>query len=151
MAIKMSAEKEKEFDELSGFLEYYSTHFLGIDREDEQHPSSCLQELADKFGKPRALQGLKQAINDAIEDTSHLDLELLQRLDSELSSKGIITLSTLRRRYWEKYKRILKRGSIKNATEYHLINGLLCDLENALPVQENEALSAMISEFEKMH
>lgn len=149
MPRKMSAEKEKEFEELSLFLEYYSTNHLAIDREDKIHPSNCLEEIVEKFGKSKALQGLKQAVNDSIEDTSELDIQSVKRLDSELSSRGIITLSVLRKRYWSKYKRILKRGTIKTETEYYLINGLLCDLDNGLPKEETEALNSMVCEFEQ--
>ena len=149
MPRKMSAENEKEFEELSLFLEYYSTNYLSIDREDKIHPSSCLEEIVEKFGKSKALQGLKQAVNDSIEDTSELDIESVKRLDAELSSRGIISLSVLRKRYCSKYKRILKRGTIKTETEYCLINGLLCDLENGLPKEEIEALNSMVGEFEK--
>jgi hypothetical protein len=146
---KMSEEKEKEFEELSLFLEYYSTNRLGIDRADKIHPSNCLEEIVEKFGKSKALQGLKQAINDSIEDTSELDFEDVKKLDSELSSRGIVSLSVLRKRYWSKYKKVLKRGSIKNETEYYLINGLLCDLDNGLLKEEKETLSSMLVEFEE--
>ena len=145
----MSPEKQKEFEELYLFIEYYSTHYLNIDRENRAHPSNCLDEAVKKTGKSKALQGLKQAVNDSIEDTADFDLEALKLFDSELSSKGIITLSALQQRYSSKYKRILKRGIIKNETEYYLVNGLLCDLDNGLPTEENAKLSKMIEEFEK--
>ena len=149
MPRKMSEEKEKEFEELSLFLEYYSTNCLGIDRSDEFHPSNCLEKIVEKFGKSKALQGLKQAIHDAIEGTSDFDFEDVKKLDSELSSKGIITLSVLRKHYWSKYKKVLKRGSIKNEIEYYLINGLVCDLSNSLKKEEKETLSSMLIEFEE--
>ena len=92
MPRKISEEKEKEFEELSLFLEYYSTNLLGIDRTDKIHPSNCLEEIVEKFGKSKALQGLKQAINDSIEETSELDFEEVKQLDSELPSRGIVSL-----------------------------------------------------------
>ena len=148
MPRKMSPEKEKEFEELSLFLEYYSTIILGIDRGDDIHPSNALVEIVENFGKSKALQGLKQAINDTIEDTSRLDIESVRRLDAELLSRGILSLSELRKRYWSKYRRIIKRGSLKSETEYYLVNGLLCDLSADISSNEREFLNNLLVEFE---
>lgn len=149
MPRKMSKEKEIEFQELSMFLEYYSTNITKIDRNDHIHPSNVLVEIVEKFGKSKALQGLKQAINDTIEDSSELDETSLKRLDRELYENGIITLSKLRSRYWSKYKGILKRGKIRNETEYYLINGLLCAYDNGITQEEREYLSKLVSNFEE--
>jgi hypothetical protein len=146
---KMSEEKEKEFEQLSQFLEYFSTNVTGIERNDDIHPSNVLVRIVEQFGKSKALQGLKQAINDTIEDSSDFSVERVQQLDAELASKGIITLSILRKRYWGKYKAILKRGKIRNETEYYLINGVLCDTSAAVSDNERETLSSLINEYEQ--
>jgi len=146
---KMSVEKESEFAELSRFLEHYVTNYWKINRDEKIHPSNVLVENVKKYGKSLALQGLKQAVNDIIEETAEFNSDNVKKLDSELNSKGIVTLSALRKKYWSKYKAILKRGSIKNETEYYLINGLLCDLSSDVSNDERDLMSKMVSDFEQ--
>ena len=149
MPRKMSPEREKEFDELSQFLEYYCTNIFNISRDDEVHPSNVMVELMERSGKSKAFEGLKQAINDTIEHSLDLDSKSVKKLDTALSSSGIVTLSELRNRYSAKYKKVIKRGSIKNETEYYLINGVLCDQSSDIPNEERGLLSSLIGEFEK--
>ena len=148
MPRKMSPEREAEFKELSLFLEFFSTNVSGIDRTDPVHPSNCLVEIASLFGKSKALQGLKQAINDKLEETSIWDSDSVSRLDKKLREKGIISLSTLRTRYWSKYTSILKRGRIKNETEYHLIKGLECEFDNGITQEERDLLTELLMNYE---
>ena len=149
MPRKMSKEKELEFEELSLFLEFYSTNVSGIQREDPIHPSNCLVEIVDKFGKSKALQGLKQAINDTLEDTASWDSNTVSKLDEQLRVNGTITLSMLRTRYWSTYKSILKRGKIKNESEYYLIRGLECELDNGIPQEQRTLLAELVRDFEE--
>lgn len=149
MPKKMSAEKEKEFEELALFIEYYSTNWLGIARGDETHPSNVLSNIVEKLGKSRALQGLKQAINDSIEDTLDLDPEKARELDEELASEDIGTLSVLRKRYWSRYKEIIQRKIIKNETEYYIVNGLLADVSSDLADTERQLLNKLVLEYEQ--
>ncbi len=107
MPRKMSEKKELEFESLSEFIDYFSTNVLEIDQNAGEHPSNSLVGIVDEFGKSKALIGLKQAVNDAIEMTSHWDIEAVRKLDDALHANGIVTLSALRRKYWGRYKRIL--------------------------------------------
>ncbi|ALM90289.1 hypothetical protein AOR13_1246 [Alteromonas stellipolaris LMG 21856] len=106
-------------------------------------------EIVNKFGKSKALQGLKQAINDTLEDTASWDSNTVSELDEQLRDNGTITLSTLRTRYWSKYKSILKRGKIKNETEYYLIRGLECELDNGIPQEQRTLLAELVRDFEE--
>jgi hypothetical protein len=149
MPRKMSVEKEREFAELSRFLEHYVTKYWNIHPDNEIHPSNVLVENVKKHGKSLALQGLKQAVNEIIEETAEFDSDNVKNLDSELNSKSIITLSALRKKYWSKYKAILKRGNIKNETEYYLMIGLLCDVDSEISNSERELISKMVNDFER--
>jgi hypothetical protein len=146
---RMSAKKEKEFEELSLFIEYYSTNCLGIARDNEIHPSVVLSNIVEKVGKSKALQGLKQAINDTIEDTLDLDPERVKELDEALASEGIVILSVLRKRYWSKYKEIIQRKILKNETEYYIANGLLADTASDLTNSERKLLNQLVLEYEQ--
>jgi hypothetical protein len=84
-----------------------------------------------------AFNGLRQAINDCVEMSFHFDHGEVRKLDSELRSRGIVTLSELRRRYSKGYAKITKRGQIKNETEYHLIRNVLDDPPRRPPKSAN--------------
>jgi len=123
----MKPEREKEYLELSKFSDIYATYVMNIPEDKNYHPSKELIRITKEYGKSKALEGLKQATNDAIEDTSDWNIDKVKKFDSLLREKGSVTLSELRIKYWSKYKRILKKGAIKNDTEYHMIKAVLCD------------------------
>lgn len=148
MPRKMSEEKEMEFDELSMFLEYFCTHYEGIDRDDKIHPSNVLVKIVAEYGKSKALQGLKQAVNDTIEATQDFKEEKISEIDQALSGKGIVTLSSLRQKYWRKYNKVIKQKTIKNETEYYLINGVLSDIACKISGDERNLLNRLITEYE---
>jgi hypothetical protein len=151
LARQMSAEKEVEFIELSKFLEYYSTVYTKIERSSDMHPSNVLVTIIEKCGRSKALQGLRQAINDTIEVTRHLSPAKTAEMDEALASRGIVTLSKLRKRYWSKYKKIVLRKAISNETEYYLIVGLLSDMSINFDIGERENLSKMVDAFEEKY
>ena len=68
-------------------------------------------------------------------------------MDSELRSRGLITLAELRRRYSKDYKKIITRGRIKNETEYYLLRNVLDDPTEKTP-EEREMLEKLISDYE---
>ena len=92
----------------------------------EARPIAVLERL-EKMGMTVAGRGLRQAINDCVEESLHFDPKEVERLDSELRERGIVTLSELRRRYSKAYARIKKQGRIKNDSEYYLIRNVLDD------------------------
>ncbi len=149
MPQKMSKEKEIEFQELSEFLDFYASYIDKIDPHEPFHPRNSLHEYVRMIGKSKALIGLRQAVNDNLEDSLHFDSKKLNQIDNELGKRGIPTLSYFRRKYWSKYKGILKRRMIKNETEYYLINGLLCGFDNKISEDEKSILSEMVSSYEE--
>ncbi len=149
VARKMSPEREQEFDELSKFLEYYCTEYERIDRNDDIHPSNVLVKIVEKYGRSQALQGLKQAIHDTIEDSLDFKPEKLKSMDQDLFEKGIISISALRLRYWKKYKKIIEHHNIKNETEYYLIVGVLNDLSIPIKAQERKVLTELVGSYEQ--
>ncbi len=66
-------------------------------------------------------------MNDIVEQTRDWPAEACASLDEALNAAGIITLSEVIRRYASSYKGILKRGTIRNDTEYYLVNGVVVD------------------------
>lgn len=145
----MSPEREQEYAELHAFLDFYSTHVSGIDPASLIHPTNVGRRIVTELGRSKALEGLKQAVNDTVEELSGQPIEYIQRLDAALREKGIITFSEILRRYASSYRRILKRGKIKNETEYYLIAGVLADLSSLATHEERVLLDNLVAQYEQ--
>jgi hypothetical protein len=146
----MSAEREQELEELLGFLEFHSEH---LRRKPTAPPAgltlrTVVERIAQEHGRSKALEGVRQAVNDALEELAGISPETVRVVDEALGAAGLVSLSELRRRYSSTYQRILRRGSIKTETEYHLVNGLVIDLTSNLTPSERETLQAMVSAYE---
>jgi len=148
MTRQMSPEREAEFAEVLAFLDFYFNYVkkpevtsgLGIQAEAER--------IAEVYGRSKALEGARQAVNDVIEELGDLKPEGVEILDEALRSAGIRTFSEVRRAYGRAYKKILKRGSIRTETEYYLVNGLVVDLASDIPPSERVLLQQMLSAYE---
>lgn len=145
----LSSEREAEFLELSAFLRLYCTDVNGIAPDDPVHPSNVLDGFVVRYGKLRAFEGLKQAIGDKVEETQHLSQEKVSMLDQHCREHSVITLSQLRARYWSKYRAILKRGYIRNETEYYMIIGVLNDLASTATDSSRSMLQALVDAYEQ--
>ena len=146
----MSAEREREFEELLGFLDFHSEH---LRKNPVAAPAgltirTVAERIAQEHGRSKALEGARQATNDALEELADLTREGVTVVDEALRAAGLVSLSELRRRYSSAFQRILRRGSIKTETEYYLVNGLVVDLTSSLTVPERERLQAMVSAYE---
>jgi hypothetical protein len=116
--------------------------------DDPGHPANAVDRIADKFGASKALQGLKQAIHDTVEEHSELRGENLCVVDSALAAEGLLTFSEIRRRYWSKYRAILKRNKIRDETEYYLLRGISGDFAIELPTDERTQIDALLGQYE---
>ena len=146
----MSPEREREYTELNAYLDWYSTNVSGIDPSDPIHPTNVGKRIVAKYGKSKALDGLKQAVNDTVEELVDQPPEYIEKLDESLRQAGLLSFSEVRRRYASSYKRILKRASIRNDTEYYLITGVLADFTTSADDGERATLGQLISEYERM-
>ena len=122
-----------EYAQLRKFFEFYVARYVNVSGlPPEAHPIACLELLENK-DKGMACVGLRQAINDCMEESIRLDPESVRKLDSELHALGIVTLSEVRRQYDARYARIKARGKIRNETEYHLLRNILLDRAEKTP------------------
>jgi hypothetical protein len=144
----LSAEREHEFQELFAFVDFYATHVNRVEVTSERSMSTICADIVRKYGKSKALEGLRQATNDIIEDLRDRPVEGIAVLDEALHAHGIVTASEVRRRYASSYKRIVKRGSIRDDTEYYLLNGIVVDLANGIPDDERSVLQQLLDVYE---
>ncbi|MFC3684668.1 hypothetical protein [Hydrogenophaga luteola] len=149
MPRQMSPEREREYAVLHAYLDFYSTHVAGIDPASPTHPTTVGRRIVEEYGRSKALEGLKQAVNDTVEQLRDQPLEYIQRLDAELRERGIVTFSEVRRRYASSYKRILKRGNIKTETEYYIIAGVLADFSSFASSEERAVLDKLVAQYEQ--
>lgn len=151
MARRMSPEREAEYYELHAFLDMYATHFRKIDPSDDAHPTNVGRRIVAKAGKSRALAGLRQTINDCLEELQDLAPENVLQLDGLLRQSGIVTLTELRRRYARTFKALLKRGRIRNETEYYMVKAILDDCAGTIDEIERTTLASLLLAFEQEH
>ncbi|KYG09603.1 hypothetical protein BE21_16945 [Sorangium cellulosum] len=146
----MSPERQREWQELRRFFDFWERHlfpsFMPLD--DPRHPANALEQIAEKLGPSRALQGLKQAIHDIVEQYGHLSGDEIRRVDTALAGNGLLTFSEVRRRYWSKYRAVLRRGIIRNETGFYLLKGIADDLTSEVPDEERALISTLISRYE---
>jgi hypothetical protein len=95
----------------------------------------------------KALSGLRQAINDCVQMSFQFDHSEVEKLDSQLRNRGIVTLSELRRRYSKRYAKIRRNGRLKNETEYYLVRNVLDD-PTPKTSEERALLEKLIVDYE---
>jgi len=149
MPRQMSPEREREYAELHAYLDFYSAHVSGIDPANPIHPTNVGKRIVAEYGRSKALDGLKQAVNDTVEDLSGQSLEYIQGLDAALREHGILTFSEVRRRYASSYKRIVKRGKIESETEYYIVAGVLADFSSLATAEERTLLGQLVAQYEQ--
>ena len=143
----MREEAELEYAKMKDFLSFYAERYFDVEGlSPDKQPIASLEALEKKSMK-MAFNGLHQAINDCVEMSIHIDHTEVEKLDSQLRSRGIVTLSELRRRYSKSYAKIMERGRIKNKAEYYLVCNVLHDPTEKAP-EERKLLEELISDYE---
>ena len=145
----MSPDKEREYSELISFVSIFATHAWNVDPTDPVHPASLAARIAETFGRAKALIGARQAANDAIEALRGLTQQQLASLDARLIEAGSTTVAEMRRRYSRQYKAVLKRGRIRNETEFYLVKGILDSCWDSLGQDEQATLDSLLLGFEQ--
>lgn len=144
----LSPAQEREFQELFSVLEFWVAHVAKTATIAEQSAREACDDIERRFGRSKALKGLRMAVHDILEDLQDVPAERLASLDEHFRAAGLVSLSELRRRYASVYKRIVKRGAIRNDTEYYLINGIVVDLRNEIADEERARLQHLLDSYE---
>jgi hypothetical protein len=147
MPRRMSEGREREYGELRAFMGFWFTYLHRVDASSPGHPVNVLQRIEEAHGKSRAMEGLRQAINDVVEEVTDFPLDTVREMDRVLGSVGLVSISELRRRYSAQYRRILKHGRIRNDTEYYLVAGVLADTASSVPAVERVTLENMSAAY----
>lgn len=137
-ATEISDVKRREYEELKTFFVHCVTRILRlpIPLDHPAHPVNSITALESICGISCALVGLKQAVNDIIENCEDPSPSEISLADASLASAGSITLTEAIRRRSKLYKASLKRGTIRNETEFHVVSALRSDTALNLPESE---------------
>ena len=95
----------------------------------------------------QAFLGLKQAIQDSLEDTKEMSVEELKEIDALLKKAGAPSLGEVRGLIWNEIPKIVKRGKIRNDTEFYLINEKVVG-SNEFTEEERAILNKLMEEYE---
>lgn len=151
MGRKMSPEREREYEDLFAFLDFYQANLHKVRLVQTTSFAAEAARIVETYGKSKALEGLRQAVNDVIEELRDLTQESVAIVDNALRASGVRTLSDVRKSYSASYKKILRRGLIKTETEYYLVNGIVVDMASGATDEERATLQSMLDAFERPH
>lgn len=112
----------QQYENLKRFLEFFFKKTV----THEANIIAAIDEM-EKKAPARAATATLMMINDCIEMSIDWNSEKVRSLDVELKSRGIISLTELRRQYSKQYARVIKRGYINSENEYYLLKGVLDD------------------------
>jgi hypothetical protein len=144
----MSPEREKEYEELSGYLDFFATHVMGVAPASPMHTTAALKRIAEDYGRSKALEGLRQAANDTVQSL-HNKAGVAKALDAALRANGLVGFYEIARRYGNAFRKILKRGRINNETEHYLVHGAFADCASSLADDDERAeLARLVERFE---
>ena len=88
------------------------------------------------------------AARDVVEMCQDLSGDELARLDSQLVSKGLPTMTAMRNTTYRKALAVLARGSVRTEEEWHVLNGFVVNQDDGVlsPTERKEA-DRLIHEF----
>ena len=144
----MSTAAEREYEELLAYLSFFATNVKRVEPTSSSHPANAIKEIVERFGKSKALVGLRQATNDTVEQMQGWNSKAVGILDQALQAANTLTASEVRRRYSSSFSKVVKRGSIKTETEYYLVTGVVNDIASEVSVQERLSLEHMLAAYE---
>ena len=114
----------------------------------EQPESKTLQEFERIEWNRSSLAGIRMAARDAVEWSKDLAGEQLAKLDAELASQGLPTLTAMRNVNYRKALAVLERGAVRNDEEWHMLNGLVADTSDlTLTSVEREQADRLVNEY----
>ncbi len=94
------------------------------------------------------LSEIRMAAADAVEWCQDVTGDQLARLDGELASEGLPTLTAMRHTKYRQALRVLARNKIRNESEWHLLNGFIADTaDRTLSPQEREHAGRLLDTY----
>jgi hypothetical protein len=141
------ADFAEDYVRLKAFMAFFVDRYFDLWNLPQDGRPLAVLEALERKSKSRALVGLRQAVNDCVDDSLGFGQAEVERLDADLMAAGIITLSELRRRFSKGYAKILKRGRIVNDSEFYLVQNVL-NGPTEKSAEESAVLIRLIEKYE---
>ena len=138
----------EDYEALKAFFVAWEDRFPPPDTLPPEHHPVAVLESFEKKSMSKARLGLGLALGDTLEDSWHFTPKEVAEIDRDLASRGIVTLSELRRRYSRQFRGVLKRGKIRSEEEYYLVAGILASFTADATDEERRRLDAMVAAYE---
>lgn len=145
----MQVEKiDERYERERKFFVLYVTLVMKPKSGSSSDPIAVLESF-EKESMSKAKKGLSITINDTLETTENWPVDVVREFDRILLENGAATLTELRLKHSKKYKKILKKGTIRSEVEYYLIKEIVDGMQEHIPENELPLLDAMLIEYEK--
>ena len=141
----MVAVRAEDYEDLKGFLAWFNQHLLAVPDglPADQHPIAVLSHL-EAQSMSIARKGLRMAIGDLIEDTADLSAAQVRTIDEALAARALPSLTSVRLQFWSKIHGIVRRGEVRNETEYYALRTVV----ETMPGEERENGWRLLAAFE---
>ena len=130
-----------EKDQLRGFICEVAEFMSDLAGDSGREFAS---ELTQAVCSSNRLDGLRAAASDMIEWTCDLTPEEVARLDLQLESARLPTLSQMRDRRYRQIQRILDGKALRSEIDYRLLNDVLSDTESSVLSEAERQLANML-------
>jgi hypothetical protein len=138
---------DTDYDLSKRFLIFMDKYLHHRDEKEISNSLSYKISSLEERGASIAKSGVKMAISDILSETSPFNQDMIRKIDSNLSQNSLPTLSSMRVRYWKRYKSIIKRGKIQGLIEYYAIKAIFEDTDEGTS-EERDAMRRMLSDYE---
>lgn len=132
---------------LFNLLSNFQFGLIGMNKDAPLHPSNVLEDI-EKQSFSLAIKSLKIGLGDCIAMINHLSKVQKSDLNNILKGNDFSTIEILTFKIRNTFKKIIKRGRIKNEKEYYVIIEILSDVEDDISTEERLKLNELISTFE---
>jgi hypothetical protein len=86
----LSAAREREFQELYAFVDFYSTQVIKPLANSPKMADVCV-DIIEQYGRSKALEGLRMATNDILEELGRIPSAKVESLDEGFRRAGLVS------------------------------------------------------------
>ena len=147
-----SQERLHEYDRLKRFFTLWMTHippYHGRDKSEPHHPLVVMERHEKELSFSKCFTGLRQAVNDCLEQGAEFPTEAIKLIDDAFTEAGAPTLSELLVQQSRKFKSILRRGKIRDETEFYLVNAALSNVDSGISDLDRVMLNNIHEAYER--
>jgi hypothetical protein len=144
----MTAANQREYAELRRFVETWGERLAPEGLPPELRPAQVIAAFEQRSRRPLPLSGLRQALGDILEDALEFAPDQIVRADAVLREAGAPTLTQMLLRRAGIFRAIVRRGRLRNDTEFYLVTAALQDTAADLGDAGAATLNRLVADYE---